>query len=722
MYTFINSNSEYKTVGDYCTDLTSPAFKYSGREQEFLLVKNEKGVSNLQSLILFYNEDEKAENQTLEAKSKLIKVGVSFVIPDQEVELGVLFTNGIEVISTDYSYYKSSLLAKLESSSEYRTRIDNNIKGVYTEYYPDITVYIWIRSLSLTEDESRGRLLDVSKYISNISINSGKNGGNFSFSLPPISASFLKINEVYNWVIDGDSFTETPSDEFISFSPLHRGIVNNELKRQEFFFHNVLSANDLVFIKFESLEIDKTHEYSGGEIPFSAIAGGVYDMIGLIDSNTISTTADGQFVQIDIKGRDLSKLFIEDGTYFFSLENLNGQFRFASGGTFDETGLKGRLFDNSNYYLSLQRLPSIKYVLEFLIQILSTIEIVPSELFDSYGNRRNKTYKKQKGTQFKEVETKGIWSIIKLNIDPSVASRRIVDSSLSSANGPLLNFIKKICQEPFVEFMMDTYYDTFNIVVRKPPIDRKSIISYLSEGIRTENGGEKSTVFEVRDEVVINDSLHFDDQEVYSWYSFKPQNIVQTTQLVTAYLPAIFFEEYAKIWGSRPLELVHNYNSFNNKDAEKQAILDLFYIIESHAYLPFTRKGTITIVGDRRFRKGNFFRYIPTGEIYYIEGVQNNFSITKNGIERTTTLQVTRGMVESLIYGVKINGVNYSYFDIINLPSELKTTKNNKGTIILDSQSIYSQVFVNKKIFNFFIRREQFSFSGSKLKLDDRIN
>lgn len=53
---------------------------------------------------------------------------------------------------------------------------------------------------------------------------------------------------------------------------------------------------------------------------------------------------------------------------------------------------------------------------------------------------------------------------------------------------------------------------------------------------------------------------------------------------------------------------------------------DLIYIMESTAYLPFTRTGTITINGDRRIKVGTFIYFEPTNEFFYVSSVVNNVS------------------------------------------------------------------------------------------------
>ena len=96
-------------------------------------------------------------------------------------------------------------------------------------------------------------------------------------------------------------------------------------------------------------------------------------------------------------------------------------------------------------------------------------------------------------------------------------------------------------------------------------------------------------------------------------------------------------------------------------------------MIESTAYLPFVRKGWIKVNGDRRLKVGNICRHKATGEIFSIDHVQQHYSISDGTIERYTTIQVSRGMIEQLIYGVPLADATtgqpasfISYFNIVN--------------------------------------------------------
>lgn len=843
VYEVIFSSPELKTVADYVAEPGSPASKFINREEEFLKVKNKEGKTNKEVILSRYKyQKSKDKYSKVPAKELPLKVGTKLAIPVLDVDRVGLLTQGIEVVSNDIPAFKARALAELEEKEGYNpVRKTKPIKGalnvgVLSESFPEVTVWVWCRALSDSKlhEENKGQIFNITPFVQKVVTNVGKNGGNFQMVLPPLTC---ELDENDNWIIKKASLTtykntannlSIQNDGYVaSSSLLTEEYPGGEVRRSRFLFHNILSPNDLVFIRFETLQLEQQQRIDDNKnfiVDKSQLPGRIYDMIGLIDDNTEVVNGASNDVSININGRDLSKLFIEDGTYFYALEMSQGQLNFAGGST-QQNELMQRVFsDNALQYFGLYFNNSIENVLKFVIQQLSTIKVVPNDLFEHYGERRNEKYnperkqvqqkqtisnkleelkntglryiidiRKQaqltevsKNQENKQAETvwkegiaffkaireqkvrtvagslttgwsafkystskgleqvrentlpaffysnthltlfytkatvikqnedllfktideyldlqsaspdhkniwkkefaSGIWQIIKLVIDEGITERRIVDSSASSANGSLLNFIRKVCQEPFVEFYMDTYGDMYHLIARKPPTDREGMLSMLEGQVSVEgNEGEKkitSTVIDIEIEDVIQEQLTYDDRTVVSWYQLTPQaNFIGNSSTYSlAYLPAIFFQEYADIWGSRPLQVVHNYmphlplnaQQTNLDISEKQAYEDIKYLVESHAYLPFTRSGTITINGDRRLKVGNICRYKPTGEIFFINDVQQTFQISESFIERTTTLEVSRGMIEDLITGISFTDEKNtifktaSYFDIIN--------------------------------------------------------
>jgi hypothetical protein len=436
--------------------------------------------------------------------------------------------------------------------------------------------------------------------------------------------------------------------------------------------------------------------------------------------------------------------------------------------------------DTSNQQVSVQQdVVEIQSKYQVVTAIGQTItllilEKVLSQLTSNEQNIFNQIYQivqqenavaaQQAGTP-QLLPVNGIWQIVKLIVDDSVKNRVLADASIGNEMGSLINAIRKICQDPFCEFFTDTYGDQFYFIVRKKPFDLESITSYLENRavyeklITTSNnsmsldiGVDKqarmfnantapssiagtdisyiSIVRSINEIDVIDDTLDY-SQEAYSWYRLQLKNLISgsDSDMAFAYLKAVYFNEYADIFGSKPLDISTNYipyQSLIDKNQSlptayfiRQGIYDLKYMIESNAYLPFTRQGTIIVNGDRTYKKGTFVRLESTDEIFYVDGVQHHFSISDNIIERYTTLQVSRGMVEKYIkgvqYGASENSVNFSYFNIINLPIDESVFTSQQAGYTDFNQLILSKWKVNIPVFNFFIKKLQFAKNDNEI-------
>ena len=357
----------------------------------------------------------------------------------------------------------------------------------------------------------------------------------------------------------------------------------------------------------------------------------------------------------------------------------------------------------------------------------------------------------------------GIWQIIKLVVDDSVKDRRITDSHIGNENGSILNAFRKICQDPFCEFYTDTYGDQFYFIARKKPFDRESLLSVL-EGraiyekidfkddstsievdkfaslptyVSSQSIFKQNLIIDIEEVDVIQDSLSY-STEAYSWYRLQLNNLTSgnASDVAFAYLKAVYFEEYADVYGSKPLDLSTSYIPYSpvidkNKKLPtgyfiQQGIKDLKYMIESHAHLPFTRTGSITINGDRRIKRGCFVRLKSTGEIYYVDTVSHSYSISTGSINRNTTLQVSRGMVEEYIKGKEFSVlsndseteskiVKISYFDICSLPIDEKIFSDADTPYSKFSELSIAKWKVNKDVFAFFLKKLQFAKSDKEV-------
>jgi outer membrane protein OmpA-like peptidoglycan-associated protein len=293
--------------------------------------------------------------------------------------------------------------------------------------------------------------------------------------------------------------------------------------------------------------------------------------------------------------------------------------------------------------------------------------IVESYL-DEYATER--IGDKQEEVEINDKLASGIWQIVKVVIDPEVKDLQINDSTISMHQGSLFSYFEKVCQKPFVEFWGDTYGDQYYFIIRKPPFTRESFLSLAVKGFeggKITNGSPRITIEENE---VFSDNFIWENEEVYSWFKIDPNgNYIGGYDPLYAPITAVYFEEYAEIWGSRPLNVVTNYITFIKKTGDvmmKEATKQLKWITDIYSYLPFTRKGTITIYGDRRIKKGMVIYYAPTDEYFYVDSVSNNFSANNGILDRTTTLQVSRGMVRAWAEQDIKTKHSKSYFNLIN--------------------------------------------------------
>lgn len=520
-------------------------------------------------------------------------------------------------------------------------------------------------------------LKDISRLISSITTNVTNTGGNFNITLALSGIAYSFDNEKATFFIQHryknppTLFNKLSTDKVLSDDSLA----------------NLFNINNLFFIKFEQLKLEQSTisasdpNYNSHVVVVNKtkIAGQVWDMIGLLDSITVIKNHENNDMSVVLEGRDLMKVLLEDGAYFYPIQFANNIFSNIQ----DDDKLLKRTFTSKsgsgpgeyNAFL-MQSYRSIKQQLQIIFNQLSNLGIVDDNFFIDYGDRRTKVYRLDSEANndinggFEEKLANGIWQIIKLNIDGAengnqkVTSRRITDPSLANPDGPLFQYIQNVCQFPLVEFFGDTYGDTYNFIVRQPPFTKTAILDFID---RRNTQGEEIMIT-IEDEDLISLQLVFDEEGAYSWYQMEPQSpTISGTSSSGAFLaeqlPAIYFPQFARYWGNRKYSLVNPYTPYEGYVGDKnqssrsifleRALDDLLYLIEINSILPFTRKGTITLNGDRRIKRGTFIRLRATNEIFYVDSVSNQFSISLvgNSLQRTTHIEVSRGMVEEYIRG-----------------------------------------------------------------------
>lgn len=595
--------------------------------------------------------------------------------------------------------------------------------------YEQCQIWIWSRAI----DDSGVNFFDATVFVQTINTNVNKNGGNFTISFPHLTFNgdlenlsniklddlFLKLGGSSNFLHKNanDSIatydTSSSSAKFIDDNDEFKNSGYQYFKRNQSFFQSILQNNDLVFIRLEKIGSDiispnESKDIGDFNINSKELSGQTLDMIGLIDSVDKSISSKDNQISLTIQGRDLSKLVFDDGVYFFDLEYCvadreqiiknSSKTKIGNRLIIDAQNTNKDTYENNirknvgtfmgDTSFNFDKTQSIEEWLTFIFSQLTNIDIAPDALFNGYPDKTMIITRQQDEagvSQYKQVPANGVWQAVKLAIDPEIGDRRIADSSLATATGSLINLIRKVAQEPFIEFSMDTYGDRYYFIVRKPPFSQQAFKSNFCINIFEQD--------------VYTENLQFTN-EIYTWYKLNPTGSIidSTAGQSLAFFPAVMLPEYMEVWGSKVLDVATQYLDFDMSQSDQtqsnldkikaQGQQDLDWLIETTAYLPFTQEGTITIKSDRRIKRGMNIRYLPTGEIYHVDGVSHNKSFT-NTIQQSTTLHVSRGMVEKHID---------KYFQVVNL---LRNQKN-AGTWDKDTWT------VNQDVFKFFLHRRQF--------------
>lgn len=617
-------------------------------------------------------EKEKYKNDYSSKTLPYIKAGTSVLVPIVKIslELQKLAMQGQFMSQGSFKAFWTDYQKKILSSINYQDTDSETAEGamVITKVIPqNIKIWIFIKAL--------GKLIDLSEFVTSCSTTKSANVGSFNVSLVPIKGqdSPIKFSNGYY-----DNFNITDAD----------GVQVKD------FIEKFVTQNDIVFIRFEKLKLESEPSMMGTEdsleIPTSSLVNAgktynVWDMIGLVDvcNTTFSSTGN---VQIDIMGRDFTKLFVEDGSYFLPLCWMEGKkdLWFYLGDQ-DSEWYKRNILTGEYQYFFNYGFRGIKETVWFVLNVLSTIGIVSDKIFSSYKDRRTTAYTLDTGDEKASIQdVKGIWQIVKVFFDDNLSKRVLIDPSFANPDGTLMDFMMKTCQSPFVEVLFDTYVDTMDIVIRQPPFDQAAIESVVK-------GQEYITI---KTSNLYESSLSYDER-AYSSYRLFPQDTVvgasETTSL--AFVPIIFLNEITKHFGNKKCEIQDIYvaaNAISGAEGTKNLnsmaatmLNDLLFVIQSTVYLPFTRKGTLTINGDRRIKVGSFIYSEFTDELFYVTDVNQSLTFSNGGIDRQTTLTVERGM----------------YMPILEGRMKLKPTNNSEGTLDTGSgNASYFKIVKTEKI------------------------
>lgn len=370
--------------------------------EDFLNFENpETNRRNRDEFYLSYTKQQKKElniNSPLDIKESTNIYPPAFLYVQLEKVQIDLIKNDSKFVNEEptESFIGDEIKKIIESNGYY--------KQEFTKTQPKCTVWIWAKSLEedneINSETVYGRIFNLSPFVQNLNIGVTDNGGNFSIRLPFIpgeSKYYTKENDPWSQNFLDIDYSEIfiNKDEITVDTTLYKFG-----KRRLSFFNLMAQFNDLVFIKFDGTKTESDDLY----ISPKNLPNQYFDLIGLIDS--VSEDIKPEDTTINMSGRDLMKLLIDDGTFFFPSSYVNKDFesnilinsrgQSDSANTFNtllETGgnSEGRIITDgiieSFWQAGSRTIPS---ALEILIKTLSNIEIVPSSLFEFYGDKRSK--------------------------------------------------------------------------------------------------------------------------------------------------------------------------------------------------------------------------------------------------------------------------------------------------------------------------------------------
>lgn len=736
-YEYYHQDSSITKISTFVDDSNSVAINFKSAIGQLLQYKNSDNYSNLDRLWELYSEAQKntfsseykelserlasatgsarTDLMTQRTKVKLqysenvdydLNVGTLLYIPKSKANLETITAVGKDLFMKQQNLktYLYDEYQALINDPTYIPTARTLIKGsYYSVNYLHISLSCWIYIRALD------KIINVTPFVRTMDTDVGEEGGTFNISLNDIQ----DINNVQQY-----------SETFYAYSYKTR-----DSRYILSFFQKYIQQNDIVFLRFERLDIEGDDDMRSNklEIQRSELANKIYDMIGLVDASSESYASAANVSTLSINGRDLTKLIVEDGCYFFPFALQNGGKEFFLNYNSADTVFK-RLFVTGEFKTPFTALfRSIRDSLGFIFNQLTNVGVLPrsTDLFDAYKasynrvtgqteDRQSKVYEISDATRnyLDTVEQNGIWKIIKVIVDHQLDERRLNNGELSSPEGTIRDLIMKICLTPFVEFWGDTLGDQFVFMARQPPFTKDQIKDYF----------DNNMIIEVTADQVMDIDLHWDDT-YYTWYQLQPlDGLFGSDQFVAGTrMPIVYFEEFAQLFGMHKKVISDSYIAMGvlsgdqqktDVDLYRQMLAnDLKFLIESHSILPFTRKGSLRIIGERRIKRGSWIWFRPTNEIFYVKKVSNSVGIMGNTIDRTTRLQVERGMIKDFALDetdIMINGKRANYFDIVNM----KVIMDSLQVKLADDQVKTTQTGTNVQLidtdlFNFFVQRKQ---------------
>ncbi|MEX0595156.1 MAG: hypothetical protein WD512_01565 [Candidatus Paceibacterota bacterium] len=175
-----HNSPEIKTVGDFVDNNgTSIGKKFINNVNDFLDYKGDSPLTNRSRIFLKYTKKEAEDALGKPDQQLLLKLGTELLIPKAEIEIANLFAFALEPYDTsNFNTFVSENLKALLNNPNYRSVYSLKKLGRTVDFYPQITVWMWVRALN--------RFIDISPFVQQVNTSSQKDGGAFNLILSPI--------------------------------------------------------------------------------------------------------------------------------------------------------------------------------------------------------------------------------------------------------------------------------------------------------------------------------------------------------------------------------------------------------------------------------------------------------------------------------------------------------------------------------------------------------
>lgn len=345
-------------------------------------------------------------------------------------ELAIAQTNA-QVNTEDFYAFAADKIQDIYQDEGYRVA-DSSKRS------PDCSVLGWFKSLYYVGLDAQGKktikmerqdfteFANLSRHIISLATSVTSNGGSFTMRLPIISARSEGVSVIYE-ILKGENGEKTYGDMSGQKGNASKNDATYEYgEKGEYYakssfddieanyFNWLISSNDILFISFEKLDMELVKDtadwYSRDADNFkisTKLAEGVYDMIGLVDEVKVVTNSQSSEAYVEITGRDLMKLLIEDGSFFFNPSTTSDPSGvFANEQSYGKQGdIREADVMNNTYNNPINRLRrvtgeidifanrinmDISYILKGVISQLANVEVVPGYVFETWGEDRTK--------------------------------------------------------------------------------------------------------------------------------------------------------------------------------------------------------------------------------------------------------------------------------------------------------------------------------------------